>query len=304
MIRRLPLVIAAAVLAVGACTGGAGPSPSPSPTPGPSLTVADLKLVLVRTYGTLWFCDPDFFPIQRQDELQSAKERWTEVTADPVAFKAIAGFVHVDPAAPLTDADRLAIYRTWKMLQAVALDPIGNDTYRFDYLAKPAQADATEGTRTGGTIRSDGAISVEQQAAATEPICPICLARGTRIEGPAGEITVEDLRIGDPVWTLDLAGHRTAGIVIAVGSTVAPINHHVVRLVLADGRSVTASPGHPLADGRLLGALRVGDRVDGSVIARAELVPYAGGSTFDLVVSGPTGTYLVDGIALGSTLRP
>jgi hypothetical protein len=33
-------------------------------------------------------------------------------------------------------------------------------------------------------------------------------------------------------------------------------------------------------------------------------VAYDGARTFDLVVSGPTGIYLVDGIPMGSTLRP
>ena len=44
--------------------------------------------------------------------------------------------------------------------------------------------------------------------------------------------------------------------------------------------------------------------MDGSTVASAELVPYTDGSTFDVVVSGPTGTYLVDGIELWSTLQP
>ena len=306
--RRLPtmnrqiLVIGALLVIVAAACGSGGTS-SPSPTPGPARSVTELKLALISTYGELWYCDRDFYPIQRQDEIQSAKERWAEVTADAAAFKAIADAAGIDPAGPFTDDQRLTLYRSWKVVQAIALDPIGNDTYRFDYLAMPKGGGA-EGTRTGGTIRADGSIMVEQQAPASEPICPICLARGTLIETPNGGVAVEGLRIGDPVWTLDASGRRIEGTVIALGSTVAPVNHRVVHLILADGRTLTASPGHPLADGRQLGDLRVGDAVDGSVVASADLHAYTGGRTFDLIVSGPTGTYLVDGIPLGSTLRP
>ena len=305
MTRRILLIVAALTLVLGACGSSStpSPSPSPSPTPGPARSVTELKLALISTYGPLWYCDPDFYPIQRQDELQSAKERWAEVTADGTAFKAIADVAGIDPAGPFTDEQRLTLYRSWKVVQAIALDPIGNDTYRFDYLAQP-KAGGAEGTRTGGTIRADGSITVEQQAPATEPICPICLARGTLIETPNGGVAVEDVRIGDPVWTLDASGRRIEGTVLALGSTEAPVNHRVVHLTLADGRTVTASPGHPLADGRRIGEFRVGDPVDGSVVASAVSIAYDGARTFDLLVSGPTGTYLVDAIALGSTLRP
>ena len=303
MKQRIVFLGAVLMMIAAACGSGGAPSPSPTPTPGPVRSVTELKLALISTYGDLWYCDRDFYPIQRQDEIQSAKERWAEVTADGAAFKAIADAASIDPAGPFTDDQRLTLYRSWKVIQAIALDPIGNDTYRFDYLAMPKSGGA-EGTRTGGTIRNDGSITVQQQAPATEPICPICLARGTLIETPSGGVAVEDFRIGDSVWTLDASGRRIEGAVIALGSTAAPANHRVVHLILADGRTVTASPGHPLADARLLGDLRVGDAVDGSVVASADLLAYAGGRTFDLVVSGPTGTYLVDGIPMGSTLRP
>ncbi|MEO8469730.1 MAG: Hint domain-containing protein [Chloroflexota bacterium] len=305
MKRRILLIGAALTVILAACgsSGTPSPSPSPMPTPGPARSVTELKLAIISTYGPLWYCDRDFYPIQRQDEIQSAKERWAEVTADGAAFKAIADAVGIDPAGPFTDDQRLTLYRSWKVVQAIVLDSIGNDTYRFDYLAQPKSGGA-EGTRTGGRIGADGSISVEQQVAATEPICPICLARGALIEAPDGGVAVEDLRIGDPIWTLDASGRRIEGTVIAIGSTIAPLNHRVVHLILADGRTVTASPGHPLADGRQLGDLRVGDMVGGSIVASAAFVAYEGGRTFDLVVSGPTGTYLVDGIPLGSTLRP
>jgi hypothetical protein len=277
-------------------------APSPSPTPSPGLSLAQLKLTLIAAYGPLWYCDPDFYPLARGDEIDRARERWPEVVADTEAFAALLAVRGLTPDTVFTDAQKLDIYHEWKVLNAIALDPVANGTYRFDYLAEP-KAGAAEGTRTEGTIATTGKITIAQQAAAGQPMCPICLARGTRIQTPDGGVPVEQLRIGDAVWTLDAAGRLTRAMVLAVGSTTAPINHHVVHLVLADGRSVTASPGHPLADGRLLGDLRPGDLVDGSAVVIASLVPYTGGETFDLVVSGPTGAYLVDGIALGTTMR-
>ena len=314
MTPRRVLVAGFVLLAVVACSGGASPStsPAPSPTPGatpspiptagPGRTLPDLKYALIDGFGPLWYCDPDFYPIQREDELASALDRWAEVVADSEAFDVIATRLNLDPAGDFSDQQKLDVYRGWKVLNAIALDPIGNDTYRFDYLAQPAGGGA-EGTRTAGTITVGGEVTIEQQASAGEPICPICLARGTLVDAPGGPLPVEGLRIGDPVWTLDEDRARVRGTVIAVGSTLAPAGHHVVRLVLADGRTVTASPGHPLADGRLLGDLRAGAAVEGSVVVAADLVAYEGARTYDIVVNGPTGTYLVDEIPLGSTLR-
>ncbi len=77
----------------------------------------------------------------------------------------------------------------------------------------------------------------------------------------------------------------------------------MVELILTDGRELEASPGHRLADGRPLGDLGIGDPVDGARVVSAERVPYTDGATFDLLPSGPTGTYWADGILLASTLH-
>lgn len=308
MSTKWPLLTALILLVLAACSGGASgssatvPVPTSSPTPGPTLGPASLKLALMEAHGPLWYCDPDFYPVARGEEIDHARERWSEVVADADAFAAIAKKLGFDPAADFTDSQKLGVYQVWKTLAAVALDPIGNNTFRFDYLAEPKPG-AARGTRTAGTITATGVIKIDQQADADEPICPICLARGTLIETPEGPLPVEDIEVGDPVWTLDAGGRRVVGAVLVVGSTEAPVNHHVVHLTLADGRTVTASPGHPLADGLRLGDLRVGDPVDGSFVASARLIPYTGDRTFDLIVSGSTGTYFVDGIPLGSTLR-
>lgn len=297
-------VLSTALLAVlVACTGGSSPSPSPSPspTPGPDLTTAELKIALIERFGELWYCDPDFYPVAHDDEAALALQRFPEVEADAEAFDAIVARLAIAPDGDYTNAEKLAIYRAWKVLNAIALESIGNDRFRFDYLAQPAP-NAAEGTRTAGTIATDGTITIENQAPAGEPICPICLARGVRVDTPGGGVAIERLRIGDAVWTLDASGRRVRATVIATGSTQAPANHEVVTVVLDDGRTVTASPGHPLADGRRLGDLRAGDHVGAALVRSVTRTAYGGGETFDIAVSGPTGLYLVSGIALRSTL--
>jgi hypothetical protein len=305
MISRLLLAVGLLAVLAGCATPGPGgtTAPTASPSPGPALTLPQLKLALVDALGPLWYCDPDVYPIARGEEIDHALARWPEVVADAPALLAISARLGLDPNATFSDDQKLAVYREWKVLQAIALDSAAGQSYRFDYLAQPT-AGGTQGTRSTGTIALDGTVHVDASAPASEPICPICLARGTLIETPAGGAPVEDLRIGDAAWTLDEAGRRVVATVIATGSMDAPGGHVVVHLVLADGRTVTASPGHPLADGRLLGSLRPGEIVAGSIVSSADLVAYRGGETFDLVVSGPTGTYLVDGIPLGSTLTP
>ncbi|MGH3075977.1 MAG: hypothetical protein ACRDQC_13660, partial [Gaiellales bacterium] len=121
IVQRLTLVLAIGLVA--ACgSSGAAPGATPAPTanattiPGPSggktLGAGKLRLLVIERFGPLWYCDPDFYPIQRQDEAQSARERWAEVTADADAFRALADAAGLNPAGPFTDAQRLALYRT------------------------------------------------------------------------------------------------------------------------------------------------------------------------------------------------
>jgi hypothetical protein len=283
--------------------GSPGASPSPSPSPAALLTAAQLKLGLLGAFGSLWYCDPDEYPVGRGDEATLAAERMPEIRADAEAWTAITTALGFDPgAASLSSDQEVAIYRQWKVLSAIELTP-ADGRFAFDELFGPKDAAGQTGEHVTGTIGRDGTIAVGQRAVAGEPMCPICLARGTGILGPAVAVAVEDLRVGDTVWTLDAVGRRVVGTVLAVASTPVPVSHRVVRLVLSDGRTLSASPGHPLADGRPLGDLRRGDLVDGARVTVAELVAYRGGRTFDLVVSGPTGLYLAgSGIPLASTI--
>ncbi|MEO5704696.1 MAG: Hint domain-containing protein [Candidatus Limnocylindrales bacterium] len=299
------------VLVLAACSTGGAPTPNPTPgttiLPGPTggriLNPGELRLLVIERFGERWYCDPDEYPVSHGSEQERAIERFDEMVDEGVIYNTIAAKLGVNVGGAVTDAQKLAIYHVWKVALSIPFDSVGAGRYRFDYLAAPPDQ-GVQGLRTMGIVNADGSMVIEQQAAAGEPVCPICLARGTLIHTQAGRIAVQDLRLGDPIWTLDATGRRVAGIVIALGSTAAPANHHVIRLTLADGRSVTASPGHPLANGRTLGTLALGDLVDGSRVAGLESMPYSGGETFDLVASGATGIYFSDGIPLRSTLVP
>jgi len=277
------------------------PTPSPSATPSPApggLTQAQLKYRIVDQFGRLLFCDPDYYPVARADEQALAHERLPEIQKDAPTFSAILAHLGITAAASYTKDQELAIYRDWKMLNALRLEQVSGGFHFLAVFGTPQQA-----SRVDGTIDQRGNVSVASRTPSGQPPCPICLARGTRIATPSGDIAVEDLRVGDVVWTLDAAGSRVALPLVEIGSTPVPATHRIVQLRLSDGRAVDVSPGHPTADGRKVGGLAAGDRYDGAVVVSAELIPYAGGATFDVLPAGATGTYWANGVLLGSTIR-
>ena len=283
-----------------------GTSPAPSPEGSPAASEAaidapDLRYRLVDQLGRPLFCDPDFYPVARADEGQLAKEHLAAIRSDAPTYSAILAHLGIDPATTLAPDQVLAIYREWKMLRALVLTKT-DAGFGFDYVAADASG-GQAGWHVVGRIDAGGTVALDRRDPSGPPPCPICLARGTRIATPGGEIRVEDLRPGMPVWTTDELGRRAVGGVLTVGSTPVPTTHRVVHLVLSDGRTVDVSPGHPLPNGRRLGDLRPGDRVDGATVARAALVSYDGGATFDLLPSGTSGTYWANGILLASTFH-
>ncbi len=129
-----------------------------------------------------------------------------------------------------------------------------------------------------------------------------CLSFSTRIATPTGDVSVTDLKVGSIVWTVDKNGTRAVTTLLRVNSVLVQ-NHRVVRLVLTDGRSADISPLHPTTTGSTVGSLRAGDTYDGSVVKSAELIPYVGDRTYDILPSGDTGFYFANGILMGSTLK-
>ena len=302
------VVITAEVSTVIASTvgppGTVGPFPtSEPPTPIPPLpsstfSPTELKCKILDQFPKFFFCDPDFYPIARDDELSLALGRFTEIQANPEEFQAILNHSGLSGATTFTDDQKLQIYRDYKKLNAIHFELAG-DKYQFQI---QTGSEGGQGALITGVIDGNGAIEIQKQEPSF-PTCPICLAAGTLIDTPRGAIAVENLHVGDAVWTMNEAGERVVGKILRLGNVHVPATHQVVHLRLSDGRELWASLGHPTADGRVLGNLQVGDSLDGVQIVLMERVHYQGSATYDLLPSGGTGFYWANGILMGSTLK-
>lgn len=281
-----------------------GPSPSAvSPTliptlPSSSLSPTELKYRVLDEFPDFFFCDPDYYPIARDNELTLAQQRFPELQANQEEFQAILSRNGLSGVTTFTDDQKLLIYREHKKLSAIYFQLVG-DTYEFQI---QTGAEGQQGSLITGTIDGNGSIEIQKQDQ-TFPSCPICLAAGTLIDTPQGSIAVEDLHVGDLVWTFNQPGERVSAKILRTSRVPVPANHQVVHVILSDGRELWASPGHSTADGQPLGDLEVGELLDGAPVITVELLSYGGNATYDILPSGDTSTYWANGILIGSTLK-
>ena len=287
--KRSLLLLLVAIFAI-ACGSALPVGSGGTPTPGVQLTMAELKYQVIDQVGTPYVCGP---PVSRVDEdsLQAAAQ-FPAIKAEAASYRAI--LAHAHPAGDETNPTfQIAVWQEWEKLQATPLT--ANAKGGYDFNVRTAAATIT------GSVDATGKVTIASSRPG-RPNCPICLAAGTLIDTPGGPVRVTDLHLGDAVWTVAANGSRVAGSVTALGSVAFPLGHDAVRLTLADGRSITASAGHPTADGRRVGELLRGDRLDRSIVVSAVTVRLTDGATYDLLPSGPTGRYWADGVLLGSTL--
>ena len=287
-------------------TGGTLPViPSPElPTPLPtlaseSLTPTQLKYRILDQYPDFFFCDPDYYPIARGDVAELAKERFPLLQNNQEEFQAILAHNGLSGQSSFTDQQKQLIYGEHKKLAALQFTVFANQ-YQFQITTS---GDSKTSLNIQGLIDGSGHITVEQQTAGFAS-CPICLAAHTRIDTPNGPVFVEDVHPGETVWTVNALGQRTAAPVIKLARVPVSAGHILLHVVLADGRQLWASPGHPTASGSPLALLQPGDLLDGARIVTIEQFPYEGSATYDLLPAGPTGTYWANGILMGSTLHP
>jgi hypothetical protein len=302
-----PIEVGTAIVVTVIPESGGGGTAAPLPTPEPptaipslpasALTPTELKYRVLEEFPDFFFCDPDYYPVARGDEAELALERFPEIQANTEEFQAILNHNGLAGQTSFTDDQKLLIYRVHKKLAAIFFEVVGSQ-YQF-------QIRTADQNQQGETIKGliDGAGNIELQERQPGFVdCPICLAAGTLIDTPNGPVAVEDLKLGDMVWTVDAWGKRISAPILKVGSVPVPINHQMVHIVLEDGREVWASPGHPTADGRVFSDLVVGDLLDGSRIKSVERMPYDQPFTYDLLPSSGTGFYWANGILIGSTL--
>jgi hypothetical protein len=124
-----------------------------------------------------------------------------------------------------------------------------------------------------------------------------CNSPDTLITTPGGSVPVKDLKPGDLVMSDGKA------VKILKVCKVRAINHKACRVVFDDGTVLIISPGHPLADGRIIGALKAGDNIGGRQAVKNEVISYQYDYTYDLLPDSNSGAYIANGIRVGSTLK-
>ena len=293
------ILITIAAIFVGACAQPPTTHPTPPTPPVPPVvySVPELKYKLMANFGDVFYVDTDYYPVAREgQEEKNALEQFPAIKADNAEFTAIRQHLSLSDKADYTTEEKVSIYREHKKLTRGIEMTASGDIYNFVLRIGEGQ-----GERIEGTITLSGKITVTKREKSFNTY-PICLAQGTLIATPGGQVQVKQIKTGMGVWTADGSGQRVAARVEKTVATLVPLSFQVVRVILNDGRVVTASPGHPTADGRGLGNYAAGDTLDGATVVSVERVNYAGGATYDLLPSGATGLYWANDVLLMSTL--
>ncbi|MDD5288068.1 MAG: hypothetical protein PHY28_03010 [Dehalococcoidales bacterium] len=288
------------IIALGLVVLFSGCKTQPAPTTTTTVySLTQLEYLLFSDFPNIFWCDPDYYPVAREgQEQQNAINQLSAIRSNQAEFSAILEHLNLPNKSDYTDAEKLLIYKEHKKsTYAIQITSTTNSSYDFVLRIREGQ---------GETIWINYTTSGMRKQTRREPsinTCPICLTKGTLIATPAGQIPVEQLTRDMTVWTVDCFGNRVAVKISETSSTPVPSDFKFIRVQLSDGRSVTASPGHPTAEGRAISDYKVGDKLDGAGVMKTEYLPFDNWATYDILPSGATGLYWANGILLKSTLK-
>jgi hypothetical protein len=272
------------------------PTSTTTTTTASTYSISELKYILLAAYPDYFWCDPDFYPVARPgSELGNAIAQFTTIIANQEEFTAILKHLNLASKAGYTDDEKLQIYREYKKLNGAIQMLFATPGYTFTIRTGQGQ-----GKTYQGIISTVGVIKVTSETTSFNT-CPICLATGTLIDTPNGPIPVEELGKGTAIYTVDSSGNKITAVIVETASVQAPEGFQIIHLVLGDGRTVSASPGHPTPDGRAISDLKVGDVLDGEIVISVAPEPCRG-FTYDILPEGGTGLYWANSILLKSTL--
>ena len=129
----------------------------------------------------------------------------------------------------------------------------------------------------------------------------VCASPDTPIATPDGNQPIADLKAGDLVYSADNGALVAVPLLRVTRRPV--VNHFVVHLTTQKGVELNISAPHPTADGRTFATLKIGDTLDGDIIVSREVIPYQFAYTYDILPASSTGTYVANGLLIGSTLK-
>ncbi len=142
-----------------------------------------------------------------------------------------------------------------------------------------------------------------------------CMPNTARILTSQGEKQIDNIQIGDSVYTFNNIDGKFLAPIIQVNKILVQKDYIMTKITLEDGRSIQASPKHPIPIERdyatssknqyeelLFSEIKIGDHIDRTRVVFIEFVNYNGGFTYDILPAGESGYYWADGILVGSTL--
>lgn len=170
------------------------------------------------------------------------------------------------------------------------------------------QADLTRGqlsaSKKEGFMNQAGSVAGQiGSIALLKAISATCLHQDTLIATEQGPVRIGQIKVGQEVLSRE-GGISVLVPVLKVFETVlSEYPMPVVLVEFTDGSVLVGSHKHPLADGRVLGELAIGDMVESQKVADCRISSARVCVMHDILPDSETGEYLANGLWVKSMLK-